>query len=57
MNPQLVSRDYNKMNTNGDGDYGDRVVGYGDDAQSSLDPMAVKIGAILLVPAPNSFRR
>jgi hypothetical protein len=38
MNPQLESRDYNNMNTNGDGDDGDTVVGDGDDAQSSLDP-------------------
>jgi hypothetical protein len=57
MNPQLILRDYNKMNTNGDGDDGDTVVGYGDDAYSSLDPMAVQIGALLLVPAPNPFRR
>jgi hypothetical protein len=34
----LGSRDYNEMNTNGDGDVGDAVVGDGDDAQSSLDP-------------------
>jgi hypothetical protein len=38
MNPQLESRDYNKMNTNGDGDDEDVVVGDGNDAQSSLDP-------------------
>jgi hypothetical protein len=37
MNPQLESRDYNNMNTNGDGDDGDTVVGDRDDAQSSLD--------------------
>jgi hypothetical protein len=30
MNPQFVSRDYNKMNTNGDGDDVDALVGDGD---------------------------
>jgi hypothetical protein len=41
LNPQLESRDYNNMNTNGDGDDGDDgdiVFDDGDDAQSSLDP-------------------
>jgi hypothetical protein len=38
MNPQLRSRDCNKMITNGDEDDGDVVVDDGDDAQSSLDP-------------------
>jgi hypothetical protein len=37
-NPQLDSKDYNKMNTNVDGDDGDAVVGDGDDSQFSLDP-------------------
>jgi hypothetical protein len=39
LNPQLESRDYIKMNINGDGDEGDASVGDGDDAQSSLDPV------------------
>jgi hypothetical protein len=37
-NPQLESRDYNKMNTNVEGDDGDdeyAAVGDGDDAQST----------------------
>jgi hypothetical protein len=38
LNTQLKLRDYNKINTNGDGDDRDVVVGDGDDAQSSLDP-------------------
>jgi hypothetical protein len=37
MNPQLESRDYNNMNTNGDGDDG-AMIDDGDDTQSSFDP-------------------
>jgi hypothetical protein len=32
LNPQLESRDYNKMSKNGDGDDGYAAVGDGDDA-------------------------
>jgi hypothetical protein len=59
-NPQLESKDYNKMNTNvdgDDGDDGDTSVGDGDDSHNPpWIPMAVKIGALLLVPSSRSLR-
>jgi hypothetical protein len=36
-NPKIESKDYNKKNTNVDGDDGEAAVGVRDDAQSSLD--------------------
>jgi hypothetical protein len=36
-NPKIESKDYNKKNTNVDGDDGEAAIGVRDDAQSSLD--------------------
>jgi hypothetical protein len=57
LNPQLESRDYNKMNTNIDGYDGDAVAGDGYDTQSSLDPNGGEDCALLLDPSPDPFRR
>jgi hypothetical protein len=38
LNPQLDSRDYNKMNTNGDGVDRDVGVGDGDDSHEGYMP-------------------
>jgi hypothetical protein len=55
-NPQLESNDYNKINTNVDGDDGDTIVGDGDDAHNPpWIPLAGKIGALLLVPSSRSL--
>jgi hypothetical protein len=52
-----MSRKYNKMNTNDGSGEGDEAGYDGDDAQASKDSIAVKIGAHLLVPPPDLFRR
>jgi hypothetical protein len=54
MNPQLESRDYNNMNTNGDGD-DSAMIDDGDDMHSSFDPDGGEVGALLLVPPPVLF--
>jgi hypothetical protein len=54
MNPQLESRDFNNMNTNGDEIMVQWLMMEMIRSPPSI-PMAVNIGALLLVPPPVPF--